>query len=109
LKYLDCRDTNITEIPDIPGLDLHCNGCRSLTKIPHITGNICCNGCPWLPQNGEFEKNLKRLVFLQKAIKRYNARKKLEKIIPLITEIYYSPGCKGFELARRSYLSNIVK
>ncbi len=58
---------------------------------------------PWITQNPDYEENLEKLRFLQKKFKRRYTGKKLEALIPQISEIYYSPGCKGYELAKRSF------
>jgi hypothetical protein len=51
------------------------------------------------------------MVILKKAqciVKRKLSAKKLEKLIPAITEIYYSPGCKGAYLAQRAFSTKIA-
>ncbi len=108
LQRLDCSDcTSLTKIPIISGLQkLNCSNCTSLTKIPVVPlKRLRCFGCPWLSQNSEFADNLKKLTFLQTKIRRRYAGKKLEALVPQISEIYYSPGCKGYELAKRSFYS----
>ncbi len=108
LQYLNCSDCpSLTEIPLIPDLIfLNCEGCRSLTKLLYDP-DILYSGdsCPWISQNSEFEENLKKLIFLQKKLRRRYIGKKLEALSSQISEIYYSPGCKGYELAKRSFYS----
>jgi hypothetical protein len=66
--------------------------------------NISCLGCKWFPECANFESNIKSLYRCQAIFKRKLVAKKLERAIPAITEIYYSPGCKGAYLAEKSFV-----
>ncbi len=109
LKILNCSWCTLKEIPVIPGLkELYCYECTSLTEIPNSPDlqTIGYYSCPWLSKNPYFEENLEKLIFLQKKLRRRYVGKKLETLIPEVSEIYYSPGCKGYELAKRSFYSS---
>ena len=99
LKTLTCDDcTNLTKISKNPKLEyLGCINCRSLTEIPKCD-TVRCFGCPWLSA-----ENLTKLKFLQKCWKRFYIGRKLERLIPKILDIYYSPGCKGYFLAKKHF------
>ncbi len=128
MKRLECSGTNLAEIPMIPGLkELQCSSCTNLTAIPTIYSlqtlicpyctrlteipiipglhHLHCYKCPWVSQNSDFADNIKKLIFLQKKLRRLYAGKKLEALSPQISEIYYSPGHKGYQLAKRSFYS----
>jgi hypothetical protein len=59
--------------------------------------------CPWLNGSEDFEYNLKKLSMIQAFWKRIVLARKLERLMPEIVAIYYSPGCKGEMLAERAF------
>ena len=101
-KELHCNDC--TSLTEIPGLKyLFCYDCTSLTKIPSVE-TLYCYGCTWIPiQNNKFDSNLQRLSTLQRLWKRTRTGRRLEKLIPAIMGIYYSPDCKGAFLAQKEF------
>ena len=70
-----------------------------LTDIVHIDTVTQVHGFMW---NGE---NIRDLKQCQAIWKRKLIAKKLTRSIYAITEIYYSPGCKGEYIAQRSFLT----
>ena len=101
LKFLYCWNcTSLTKIPVMPVLQwIDCEGCRSLTEIPKdLYANTA--KCKWIAGAPNFEMNIQSLRDCQAIFKRKLTARKLDKLIPAITEIYYSPGCKG---AYRAY------
>jgi hypothetical protein len=108
LELLCCEYcTSLTNIPLLSNLQkLFCQGCTSLTNIPIIPElkYINCNECKWIRQCDEYEENIKSLRSCQAIFKRKLTARKLEKLLPFITEIYYSPGCKGAYLAYRAFM-----
>jgi hypothetical protein len=111
LTELSCRDcTDLTTVPLFPALEkLFCENCTSLTEVfesPTLK-ELHCNGCKWIVQCSDYNSNIKSLRTCQAIVKRKLIGRKLDKLIPVITEIYYSPGCKGESIARQSF-SNLL-
>jgi hypothetical protein len=80
--------------------------CTSLTSIPEIkTTLFLLDGCKWLNDLQDFEENMRALRICQAMWKRKVLGRKLERVIPIVSEIYYSPGCKGEHLAERAFLT----
>src|SRR5690606_36675133 len=107
LKELNCKcGTALTAIPVLPNLNVPvCKNCTSLTDIPILPELYDCKGCKWFQECDDFESNINALRSCQAIVKRKLTAKKLERVIPVITEIYYSPGCKGEYLSGRSFLA----
>jgi uncharacterized paraquat-inducible protein A len=111
LKTLDCRYcTSLTSIPVLPKLEeLYCGDCTALTSIlvmPKLALN--CDGCTWIDhKNADFKQNIETLRTCQAIFRRKLTARKLEKLIPSIIEIYYSPDCKGARIAEKSFLKQI--
>ena len=74
--------------------NLKCDNCRLLTTLPKCE-NIISHNCYWLIH----DKKIEYLIKLQKYIKNYILAKKINNIILVISEIYYSPDCKGGKAA----------
>ena len=106
IDYLNCEScTSLTSIPVMGELKyLDCVFCRSLTSIP-VVGELYCASCKWLDKCSDYDGNIKALRICQAIFKRKLTARKLETAIPVITEIYYSPGCKGAYLAQRAFLT----
>jgi hypothetical protein len=81
---------------------LFCDYCTSVTYVPDLRPSVYV-GCKWVSGCDEYENNIKSLCSCQAIFKRKLTAKKLERMIPVITEIYYSPGCKGATLAQRAF------
>jgi hypothetical protein len=64
-------------------------------------------GCKWVSGCDEYDYNIKSLRTCQAIFKRKLTARKLEKLIPAIIEIYYSPRCKGEYLAKRAFLEKL--
>jgi hypothetical protein len=126
LKELHCSYTSITSLPVLPKLEiLNCRYCKTLTNIPklpklirlHCSGDQCLTsihvpsgtdtvgllGCKWISKCSSFNSNIEALRTCQAIFRRKLTAKKLERILPTITEIYYSPGCKGEAIARKNF------
>ncbi len=101
----------IKEIPLFRRLKkLDCSNCRSLTNLPSRYWSFVrteklqyekmdlfdCSECKWLNiQNKEYQNNIKKLIFLQKWIRRILLSKKIITLIPCIIPLYYHPDAKG--------------
>jgi hypothetical protein len=85
---------------------INCNGCTLLTDV-HKPITLYCSGCKWISQCEDFESNIRILKHCQTIFKRKLTARKLNHIIPAITEIYYSPGCKGEFIAHRAFLKKL--
>ena len=113
LETLFCNDcTSVTNIPLCPRLiHLYCSGCTSLTNIPVLPKleELYCDGCKWIKYCDDYNSNIKALHICQAIFKRKLTARKLEKLLPVITEIYYSPGCKGEYLALRAFQEKLPK
>lgn len=75
-----------------------CNRCRNLIQTPSGIDNLFGNyGCPWLNHrsNQGYEENIKKLVILQRWMKRLIVRKRLVRMIPRLMPLYYHPLAKG--------------
>lgn len=110
LKKLVCQDCrNLKKIPFIEDLQsLRIEKCNNLIDIPY---DINCSDknviqdtecfidiveCKWLDTGSdEFGDNLRKLIFLQKWVKKMILRKRLIKLIPKIIPLYYAPEHKG--------------
>jgi hypothetical protein len=64
-------------------------------------------GCPWISRNCSHDKNIEALRTCQAIFKRKLTSRKLEQVIPEITAIYYSPGCKGEHIASRAFSATL--
>ena len=108
LKTLFCSGCKaLTAIHAIPKLtELSCIGCTSLTNLPVMPElkYIDCSYCKWVDKCKNFEKNMSALRSCQSIFKRKLTARKLIRMLPAITEIYYSPGCKGAYLAEKSFI-----
>ena len=123
----------LTKIPDMENLrEISCRGCRLLTSFPlfkrtngkiepgHSTwtsygfldsyfpnipyiNRLDVTHCPWINTNMNYENNLKNLIKLQRYFKKMVLHKKFTKLIPTLTSIFYSPGCRGMNMARESF------
>ena len=126
MKKLNCNGcTKLKSIPYIPSLErLHCGGCTSLKNIPDIPGLkflVCAfcrmiihrpkaamfdfTGCVWINHRHNFwyKDNISKLIVLQKWFRKCLSSKKLIRIIPILTEIFYSPYSRGALLASKSF------
>jgi hypothetical protein len=125
LTYLSCIDcTRLTSIPNMPKINtiycsgctsltkiesrilrsLHCQQCKSLTDIRNVgTCGIWYQGATWISANVDFSTNIRALKRCQAMVKRKLIARKLERTIPEITAIYYSPGYKGEWIAEKSF------
>ena len=109
LEYIDCAGcTSLTTISLLPRLQiLFCEDCTALTDVPWLE-SLYCRGCKWIDyRNVEFDSNIRALRICQAIFRRKLIAKKLVRIIPVITEIYYSPGCKGEALALHAFSMRI--
>jgi hypothetical protein len=68
-----------------------------------------CNGCSWIKECIAYDKNILALRSCQAIAKRKLTARKLEKLLPAIIEIYYSPGCKGEYLAEQKFFVTAKK
>ena len=84
---------------------LYCRYCTSLASIPVVPKlkTLFCCGCKWIKDCDDYNNNIKSLRTCQSIFRRKLTARKLEKLLPAITEIYYSPGCKGAHLAERAF------
>jgi hypothetical protein len=119
-------------------LELNCECCTSLTTILSEFIEDCrAEGCHLLTYVGaddvqsfasdsnwvfvktiyedddilcrrDFDERICKLINLQRIVRRYLLRLRLNKIIPLISEIYYSPGCRGAWIAEKNFRLNCV-
>lgn len=100
---------NITKIVRLRNLDtLECRNCTSLTEIEDEgkIRELDPTGCTWVPiRNNAYNFNIRRLITVQKIWSRKLLGRKLEKFIPEINAIYYSPECKGFRMAKKEFSS----
>jgi hypothetical protein len=112
LEILYCEGINLTSIPTLSELkELYCTDCTALTSIPVLPKlkDLYCRGCKWLKDCDDYNSNIKSLRTCQAIFKRKLTARKLEKLLPVITEIYYSPGCKGEYLALRAFQEKLPK
>lgn len=114
LEELYCYDcTGLTELPSSLKLSfLNCGGCRNLTQIPNCESTalilILKNGCPWLNyKNKKYDENVRKLVILQKWLRRMILRKKLITLIPLLVPLYYHPDSRGGYFHKKNMLEFI--
>lgn len=109
LRILKCSwCTSLTSISMLNKLYLlNCSWCTSLTSIP-ILNNLYGlppllfhTGCRWLPNNLEFKNNLRRLIVIQKFVKKILPLKRLNIWLnsSVFNEWYYSPGNPGYKRA----------
>jgi hypothetical protein len=108
LEILYCNEcTALTSIPAMPELrELDCGFCTSLTDIPYSSvEEVWYVGCKWFQVCKEFDSNIKSLRSCQAIAKRKLTARKLEKLIPAIVDIYYSPGYKGAYIAEKNFLA----
>lgn len=102
LQILYCYNcpklTEISLIEQNKGLTIDCARCRNLTQL-HIptSARLIVDGCVWLnhPVNQHYNKNIKKLIILQKWLKKMLVRKRLIKLIPILIPLYYHPESKG--------------
>lgn len=116
LKKLNCDYCPmLTKIPEIEGLwELHCQGCRKLTELPYYYCSeygmdVHSDGCVWLNHetNKKYNKNLKKLIFLQRWLRKMMIVKKLHRLIPRLMQIYYHPEAKGGYFHKKEMLGFI--
>ena len=108
LWWKNCiRLKSISSLPKLE--ELYCNGCTSLTFIPLRLKSLYCEDCRWLYRNEEFKDNIRALRVCQGMWKRKVLGRKLDRVIPILSEFYYSPGCKGEYLASRAFLTKAKK
>jgi len=56
--------------------------------------DVYSGGCKWLPSD-DYKDNINSLIKCQRIARNYLKRKKLDRLIPHLIEIYYTPGMKG--------------
>ena len=91
LIYLDCNNCHLlTNIPILNNLiSVDCSSCNLLIEVPVATC-ICIDNCVWLNNNKRRKRQIKKLIKLQRIVKRYLNRKKfiirleLNKYLPLV-------------------------
>jgi hypothetical protein len=54
-----------------------------------------CDGCGWLDNNPDYRDNVKKLIVIQKWIKRIILSNRLSGLIPGLVPIYYHPDHRG--------------
>jgi hypothetical protein len=87
VRLLDCsKCPRLTSIDVPPNIRiLSCSYCPLLTTIRGLPEFLIFNwaGCPWLPRNPNYNANLEKLLFLQKAFKRMLFRQRINRFIIL--------------------------
>jgi hypothetical protein len=68
-----------------------------------------CEGCSWIKQCNNYDRNIQSLRSCQAIFRKKLTARKLERLLPAIIEIYYSPGCKGAYLAEREFQRNMAE
>lgn len=112
LQTIDCSYcSKLSNIPFIQGLrNLYCIDCRNLIELPYGSEDeififIWSNGCLWMDfPSCRYDENIKKLILLQKWMKKMIVRKRLIKLIPLLMPIYYHPESKGGYFHKKNML-----
>jgi len=102
--------TNLKSISSLPKLrTLICDDCRILTSTPLFPEleTLHCPGCTWMKERTDHEQNILNLKRCQAIFRRKLAIRKLLRLIPAITLIFYLPGCKGEFLAMKHFQKTI--
>ena len=108
--------TNISDIREQSSLNrnmkslnfLQCQYCPILTSIPQKKYEILRRfGSRWIYDKDSvpYKNNLQKLVELQKWFRKRLLYNKFMRLIPIITEIFYSPGCRGKRIAEKEFQS----
>lgn len=65
---------------------------------------LCESLFAYLINKSKLNKQTKFAIILQKQYKKKKLIKKLEQILPLIEEIYYTPNMKGYFLCKKRFI-----
>ena len=82
LKVLACAGTGIRKLPSLPVFlrNLFCVYCSDLTFMPKLPVHtkLLCDNCPWLPiKNRHYDTNIKKLILLQKNLRKLTFKRRL--------------------------------